>query len=114
MTAPVDKTADFPPPPEVSPLRPGSVSVISSSTKLGGVTPKGAPFQSVTTQTSCSLSHLPASPTTLPFISNCSKSACIIKCQCSPSWYRYCISTSITLAPSTVSPDLKVFSSILP
>ena len=28
-------------PPEVSPLKPGSVSVISNSTKLGGVMPIG-------------------------------------------------------------------------
>ena len=37
-TAPVSSLAGLPPPPDVSPRTPGSVSVISSSTKIGGVT----------------------------------------------------------------------------
>ena len=36
--APVSSFAGFPPPPEVSPRRPGSVSTIFNSTKLGGAT----------------------------------------------------------------------------
>src|SRR3546814_7471722 len=37
-TAPVSSVAGLPPPPEVSPRTPGSVSVIFSSTKFGGMT----------------------------------------------------------------------------
>jgi uncharacterized membrane protein YcaP (DUF421 family) len=40
-TAPVDRVAGLPPVPAVSPFRPGSVSMISSSTKFGGVTAIG-------------------------------------------------------------------------
>src|SRR5690606_29395102 len=40
-TAPVSRVAGLPPPPEVSPRTPGSVWVILSSTKLGGVTAIG-------------------------------------------------------------------------
>src|SRR5690625_41272 len=39
--APVSRWAGLPPLPEVSPRRPGSVSTILSSTKLGGVTTMG-------------------------------------------------------------------------
>ena len=42
-TAPVLRVAGLLPPCAVSPFRPGSVSVISSSIKLGGVTASGAP-----------------------------------------------------------------------
>src|SRR5690606_9371413 len=51
-TAPVSSVAGLPPPPEVSPRTPGSVWVILSSTKFGGVTAIGVPFHSVTTQVS--------------------------------------------------------------
>ena len=46
-TAPVSSVAGLPPPPEVSPFNPGSVSVTSSSTKLGGYTLIGALFHRV-------------------------------------------------------------------
>src|SRR5690606_10510266 len=46
-TAPVSSVAGLPPPPEVSPRTPGSVWVIWSSTKFGGVTAIGLPFHSV-------------------------------------------------------------------
>src|SRR5690606_2175351 len=55
--APVDSRAGLPPVPAVSPLTPGSVSTISSSTKFGGATASGAPFHRVTVQTSSSFSH---------------------------------------------------------
>jgi hypothetical protein len=40
-TAPVSRVAGLVPPLEVSPRSPGSVSVTSSTTKLGGVTDSG-------------------------------------------------------------------------
>jgi hypothetical protein len=43
----------------VSPRTPGSVSVISSSTKFGGLTASGAPLYSVTVQVSCSRARVP-------------------------------------------------------
>src|SRR6185437_13742412 len=61
--APVSSLAGLPPPPEVSPRTPGSVSTIFSSTKLGGVTDKGMPFQNVTMHSSSPFSHCSASPT---------------------------------------------------
>src|SRR5688500_19442613 len=47
-TAPVSSVAGLPPPPEVSPRTPGSVSTIFSSTKFGGCTAIGTPFHNVT------------------------------------------------------------------
>jgi len=44
----------------------------------------------------------------------CSKLSGTMKCQNSPSWYRYCMSISTTSAASTVSPDLKVRSIVRP
>ena len=46
-TAPVSRVAGLPPPPDVSPRTPGSVSVICNSTKLGGVTDNGKPLNKV-------------------------------------------------------------------
>ena len=59
------KVAGLPPVPVVSPLRPGSVSTISNSTKFGGVTVIGAPFHKVTIQSAWSNNHFSASPTAL-------------------------------------------------
>src|SRR5574337_517786 len=47
-TAPVSSVAGLPPVPAVSPLTPGSVSEITSSTKFGGATINGEPFHNVT------------------------------------------------------------------
>src|SRR5690606_16592004 len=84
-TAPVSSVAGLPPPPEVSPRTPGSVSVIFSSTKFGGVTWMGVPFHRVTTQSSSPLSHFSAPP--MPALSawTCSKFSGSMKCQYSPS-----------------------------
>src|SRR5690606_38829471 len=68
-TAPVSSVAGLPPPPEGSPRTPGSVWVIFSSTKLGGVTWIGVPFHSVTTHSSSPLSHFSAPP--MPAASAC-------------------------------------------
>ena len=46
-TAPVDNFAGLTPPLAVSPLTPGSVSITSNSTKLGGTTTIGSLFQRV-------------------------------------------------------------------
>src|SRR5690606_25473449 len=83
--APVSSVAGLPPPPEVSPRRPGSVSVIFSSTKFGGWTMIGVPFQRVTTHSSSPLSHLAASPMPAASACTCSKVDGSMKCQCSPS-----------------------------
>src|SRR5690554_490836 len=92
-TAPVESVAGFEPPCAVSPFIPGSVSTTSSSTKFGGVMVKGAPLYSVTVYTSCSFSHLRVSPTALASAACCSKEPSVImKCQNSPSVYRYSIS----------------------
>src|SRR5438876_11592446 len=56
-TAPVSSFAGLPPPPDVSPRTPGSVSVIFKITKLGGTTPKGIPFHNVNIQSDCSFNH---------------------------------------------------------
>ena len=45
---PVESVAGLVPPVAVSPLSPGSVSVTSNSTKLGGVTAIGCSFHNVT------------------------------------------------------------------
>src|SRR5690554_2503056 len=108
-TAPVDRVAGLEPPWAVSPFMPGSVSTTSSSTKLGGVTVRGAPLYRVTVYTSCSFSHLTVSPIVLASAAYCSKEPSVsMKCQNSPSVYRYSMSWSITSAASRVSPDLKV------
>ena len=44
-TAPVERIAGLLPPAAVSPFTPGSVCSILKSTKIGGITDKGDPFQ---------------------------------------------------------------------
>ena len=83
--APVSSLAGLPPPPEVSPRMPGSVSTIWSSTKFGGVTMSGLPFQSVTMHISSPLSHCDDSPMALLSAVCCSKLSGCMKCQNSPS-----------------------------
>src|SRR5690606_3862595 len=102
-TAPVSRVAGLPPPPEVSPRTPGSVSVIFSSTKFGGVTWIGVPFHRVTTHSSSPLSHFSAPPMPAASACTCSKDSGFMKCQYSPSAYRYCMSVSTTSAASTES-----------
>src|SRR5690606_35637442 len=113
-TAPVSSFAGFTPPWAVSPRTPGSVSTIFSSTKFGGETRSGVPFHSVTWQVSCSLSHCSASPTASLPAANCSYVSGTVKCQNSPSVYRYWRSWSTTSAASTESPDLHVLSTTRP
>src|SRR5690606_28556808 len=84
-TAPVSSVAGLPPPPEVSPRTPGSVWVICSSTKLGGVTWIGVPFHRVTTHSSSPLSHFSAPPMPAASACTCSKVSGFMKCQNSPS-----------------------------
>ncbi len=100
--------------PAVSPFKPGSVSVISSSTKFGGVTTIGLPLNKVKVQVSFSTNHFLASPTAFSSAAICSKVSLFMKCQNSPSLYKYARSVSITSAPSTDSPERKVFSKVLP
>src|SRR3990167_8869656 len=104
--APVSSLAGLPPPPEVSPRTPGSVSTISNTTKLGGTTDNAVPFHNKTMQISCSLIQIEASVIASEGISCCSYDFGSIKCHTLPSLYIYCISSSATSAPSTVSPDL--------
>src|SRR3546814_188324 len=113
-TAPVSSVAGLPPPPEVSPRTPGSVSVIFSSTKFGGMTWIGVPFHRVTTPSSSPLGHFPAPP--MPALSDwtCSKDSGFMKCQYSPSLYRYCMSVSITSAASIESVAFMVTSCTRP
>ena len=113
-TAPVSSFATLVPPVTVSPFMPGSVSTIFSSTCAGGVTVSGWPFQRVTMQVRPSWSHCAASPTAARLAVCCSKDSGCMKWKKSPSVYRYCMSTSTTSAPSTVSPDLKVRSMVRP
>src|SRR5690606_36448449 len=87
-TAPVSSVAGLPPPPEVSPRTPGSVSLILSSTKFGGVTWIGVPFHRVTMQSSSPLSHFSAPPMPALSACTCSKFSGSMKCQYSPSEYR--------------------------
>src|SRR3546814_3401370 len=63
----------------------------------------GVPFHRVTTQSSSPLSHFSAPP--MPVLSDwtCSKDSGFMKCQYSPSLYRYCMSVSITSAASIES-----------
>src|SRR5437588_2514763 len=76
----------FWPPVAVSPRSPGSVSMTLSSMCGGGVTTSGSLFQSVTMQTTPSLSHCAFSPSAdLPAV-YCSKFSGTMKCQKSPSW----------------------------
>src|SRR5690554_5008662 len=84
-TAPVDKVAGLPPVPAVSPFRPGSVSVISNSTKFGGATLIGFPFHKVKVHTSCSTNHFLLSPTAASSAASCSNVSLFMKCQNSPS-----------------------------
>ena len=80
-TAPVLKVAGLPPVPAVSPLRPGSVSTISNSTKFGGVTVIGAPFHNVTIQSAWSNNHFSASPTAFASAEYCSNVSGCMKYQ---------------------------------
>src|SRR5690606_1360574 len=113
-TAPVSRVAGLPPVAAVSPFTPGSVSTIFSSTKFGGVTWIGLPFHRVTTQSSSPFSHFAASPTPALSAWTCSKVSCCMKCQYSPSVYRYCMSVSTTSAASTESVDFMVISCTRP
>jgi len=62
MDAPVSTMAGLVAPVAVSPLKPGSVSVTSSSTKLGGSIPKTFPLWERTFTISFSFTNLRASP----------------------------------------------------
>ncbi len=113
-TAPVSSVAGLPPPPEVSPRTPGSVSVIFSSTKFGGCTAMISPLNSVTTHSSSPFSHFAVSPTPVLPAWCCSNDSWCMKCQNSPSEYRYCMSVSVMSATSNESLDFIVCSVVRP
>ena len=68
-------------------------------------TVKGTPLYMVTMHVSWPLSHCLVSPRTVAFTVYCSKVSLFMKCQTSPSLYKYCNSISTTSAAGSVSPD---------
>ena len=71
ISAPVSKVAGFVAFVAVSPLKPGSVSVINNSTNRGGSTPKTFPLYERILHTVFSLTNLKLSPKTSELIGTC-------------------------------------------
>src|SRR5919202_1309188 len=90
MTLPVSSVAGLVPPVAVSPLKPGSVLVTSSTTLSGRSTPTGSPSYISTSSSMPSFRYSTASPSWAPESGNCSYVCLSMTWWRLPSLYRYC------------------------